>query len=222
LLSSISKAWHRLLATALGSKVAPDNHLKGNIVKLIKIFKAGKFIALNGVELTFSENDITNMATVYNRSTSPAQIVIGHPANDKPSYGVVNQIKAHDGILFAELDQLKSAFIDAVKLGRYKKVSAAFYTPADNRNPVKGAYYLKHVGFLGAHAPAVNDLGSVAFSENELVNSDIFSDANILSFACPRGFSVNAAELAKHHKILQYQKALGISYEDAIKFIATH
>ena len=48
-----------------------------------------------------------------------------------------------------------------VRAGRFKKVSASFYTPDSPHNPVPGVYYLRHVGFLGAQPPAVKGLAPV-------------------------------------------------------------
>jgi len=51
-----------------------------------------------------------------------------------------------------------------VNKGRYKKISASFYSPNYPFNPAPGSYYLKHVGFLGAVPPAVKGLGDARFS----------------------------------------------------------
>lgn len=51
--------------------------------------------------------------------------------------------------------------------GRYKKVSASFYRPDAPCNPKPGAYYLRHVGFLGAQPPAVKSLKAIEFADGE-------------------------------------------------------
>ncbi|MFV2030801.1 2-oxoacid:acceptor oxidoreductase, partial [Neisseria sp. S1] len=54
-----------------------------------------------------------------------------------------------------------------VKAGRYKKVSASFYPPGSPSNPVPGKWYVRHVGFLGAHPPAVKGLAPINFADGE-------------------------------------------------------
>ncbi|OIO04834.1 MAG: hypothetical protein AUJ49_02085, partial [Desulfovibrionaceae bacterium CG1_02_65_16] len=50
---------------------------------------------------------------------------------------------------------------------RFKKISASFYLPDSPANPAPGVFYLRHVGFLGAAAPAVKGLKPVAFAAGE-------------------------------------------------------
>ncbi|WP_345195520.1 hypothetical protein, partial [Kistimonas scapharcae] len=72
-----------------------------------------------------------------------------------------------DNGLQAEPQQVDTDFETLVKEGRYKKVSASFYTPESPSNPVPGVYYLRHVGFLGAQPPALKGLKPVSFNEQE-------------------------------------------------------
>ncbi|MCA0405598.1 MAG: hypothetical protein LCH39_05550 [Proteobacteria bacterium] len=55
-------------------------------------------------------------------------------------------------------------FADQVRQKRYAKVSASFYMPDAGNNPTPGSYALKHVGFLGAAAPAVKGLKQAQFA----------------------------------------------------------
>lgn len=67
-----------------------------------------------------------------------------------------------------------------VSAGRFKKRSASFYRPDSTANPVPGVYYLRHVGFLGAQAPAVKGLKDPEFHDNP---DDVveFVDSNIIA-----------------------------------------
>jgi hypothetical protein len=53
------------------------------------------------------------------------------------------------------------------RAGYFKKCSSSFYTPDSPSNPKPGVYYLRHVGFLGAAAPAVKGLRDATFAASE-------------------------------------------------------
>ena len=122
---------------------------------------------MSGDALDFGEDELKGVAGSYDKSLHEAPIVIGHPAGDAPAYGWVEGLDFSDGALVATPDQVDPAFADMVRDGRFKKVSASFYLPGAESNPVPGSYYLRHVGFLGAQPPAVKGLKAVQFGENE-------------------------------------------------------
>ncbi|WP_152663873.1 hypothetical protein [Sphingomonas sp. SRS2] len=70
-------------------------------------------------------------------------------------------------ILVADPQDVDVSFAELVRAKRYKKVSAQFYPPNHPANPTPGVHYLKHIGFLGAAAPAVKGLREVSFSEEQ-------------------------------------------------------
>ncbi|PPD36757.1 MAG: peptidase [Methylomonas sp.] len=146
----------------------------------IQIFKTGTHVAMNGAELTFSEADLVASAKAYDPALHEAPLVVGHPSTDAPAYGWVKSLDAANGALSAQPDQLDPAFSELVAAGRYKKISAAFYSPHSPGNPVPGVYYLRHVGFLGAQPPAVKGLAQVNFSESDgIVTFNEFDDVRI-------------------------------------------
>ncbi len=134
--------------------------------KPIQIFKSGRHTAMNGTALDFSESDLAASAKAYNPALHEAPIVVGHPKTDGPAYGWVKSLSYADG-LDAEPYQVDAEFAEMVSAGRFKKVSASFYTPDSPSNPVPGVYYLRHVGFLGAQPPGVKGLRQAAFAERE-------------------------------------------------------
>lgn len=69
--------------------------------------------------------------------------------------------------LYANFAQVDDDFADLVRKGRYKKVSASFYPPKHPSNPNPNGFYLRHVGFLGAHPPAVKGLAAINFADDE-------------------------------------------------------
>ncbi len=132
----------------------------------IHVFRAGTHTASNGRTITFSEAELRDIASVYNPALHEAPLVIGHPRTDDPAYGWVKRIEYVEGEgLYVEAHQVEPAFAELVRQGRYKKISISLYLPDAPDNPAPGHYYLRHVGFLGARAPAVKGLRPVELSD---------------------------------------------------------
>ena len=137
-------------------------------LKSLVIFRAGRHVDSSGVTRSFSEADVAATVAAYDPASHEAPIVIGHPRTDAPAWGWIGQLTATaDGGLVAQPRQVDPMFAELVAAGRYKKVSASFYLPDAPSNPKSGAYYLRHVGFLGAQPPAIKGLGDAAFKEDE-------------------------------------------------------
>lgn len=139
-----------------------------NATKPLHIFKAGRHTAVSGQALEFSERDLAASAAAYDPAKHEAPIVVGHPRIDAPAYGWVSRLKAGAVGLEAEPHQVDPAFAEMVEAGRFKKISASFFTPDSPSNPVPGVYYLRHVGFLGAVPPAVKGLRTPEFADGEV------------------------------------------------------
>ena len=133
----------------------------------IHIFRPGRHTSMQGATIDFGEGDLIATAKAYDPTRHEAPLVIGHPRADAPAWGWVGGLTADEGGLFATPRQLDPAFAEMVRAGRFKKVSASFYTPDSPHNPVPGVYYLRHVGFLGAQPPAVKGLAPVNFAEGD-------------------------------------------------------
>lgn len=132
----------------------------------IEVFRTGTFKPMSGDAVSYGADDLSGIASGYDPDNAPAPIVIGHPATDAPAYGWVSgfEYDADKDRLFADIDELDPAFEEAVKEGRYKKVSMSFHTPDAPNNPTPGKWYAKHIGFLGGAAPAVSGLKPVQFT----------------------------------------------------------
>ncbi|MCI5097518.1 MAG: hypothetical protein MRY77_14480 [Rhodobacteraceae bacterium] len=137
----------------------------------IEVFRPGTFTPMEGQAITYSAADLKAVADAYDPETAPAPIVVGHPNMDTPAYGWVKGFEYDEQSerLFANLHEIEPQFADLVKQGRFKKVSMCFFGPDQPANPSPGAWYPKHVGFLGAAAPAVSGLKNVEFTSNEAV-----------------------------------------------------
>lgn len=160
-------------------------------VKPIRILRVGEFTSAEGRKVPFTASDLQAIVASYDAEKDPAPLVIGHPKIDEPAYGWVGSLAVKGDELLAYPDRVEPSFAEAVGAGRYAKVSSQLYPPSHPGNPTPGQYHLKHVGFLGAHAPGVKGLGTVSFAaddagellniEQETVMSD--SDNKEVSFA---------------------------------------
>ena len=129
------------------------------------------------------------MASGYNPALHEAPIVVGHPTTDAPAYGWVARFVADEAGLHAAPAQLDPAFAEAVRAGRYKKVSISLYRPGAPNNPTPGHWYPKHVGFLGGAAPAVKGLRCVALADDDQalrVSLDLADSATVSPFVFGR------------------------------------
>ena len=133
-------------------------------MKRVEIFKAGTHRAMDGTEATYTERDLRVAAAAYDPAIYKAPIVIGHPEADAPAYGWVEALEFAGGVLSAWVDQVEPTFAEAVAAGRYRNVSASFWRPDAPNSPKPGVLYLRHVGFLGAAAPAVKGLQVASFA----------------------------------------------------------
>jgi hypothetical protein len=132
--------------------------------KPVHVFKAGTHTSASGDAFSFSDADILQIAESYNAALHQAPIVIGHPETDSPAWGWVDHLEAQDGNLFAHESKVDPDFAELRTAGRYDKRSIALYAPTDPENPTPGAWYLKHVGYLGGMPPAVKGLQSANFA----------------------------------------------------------
>lgn len=130
----------------------------------IAIFKPGKHTTSDGRVITFTEADCRDIVESYDPALAEAPFVIGHPKQTAPAYGWAASLKFENGLLRTTGKQVNTDFAEAFKSGAFKKRSASIYLPDSPGNPRPGHFYLRHVGFLGAEAPAIKGLPDVNFS----------------------------------------------------------
>mgnify|MGYP001111363064 CR=1 FL=1 len=169
----------------------------------VEVFKVGRHKPMTGQVLNFLDSDLAQIASSYDAEAHPAPIVIGHPKTDAPAYGWVTGLEVKDGKLVADFGDIEPEFSELVKAKRYRKISASFWTPDGPSNPTPGHFALKHVGFLGAAAPAVPGLkeaefnaeesGTVAFGEDDIADLPAF----------------HLATIARHHHEMTIEKLIG-------------
>lgn len=189
---------------------------------LFQIFRAGQHRAKSGALLEFQEDDLELMAAAYNPTTRAAPLVLGHPADDQPAYGGVLGLLVKNGELYAQA-HANSTLVELVRAGRYGPVSASFFPPFSSENPTPGAYYLKHVGFLGAMPPAVKGMPWPEFAEQ--TDSLCFCEGGNVRICmenqdAPAAASgINSERGALHALALNYQRACpALSYSEAIQY----
>ncbi|MBI4740730.1 MAG: hypothetical protein HY777_04035 [Betaproteobacteria bacterium] len=195
-------------------------------IKLFQIFRTGTFTAMNGLTREYSEEDVNLMAAAYKPEIRPAPLVLGHPKDQdaEPHMGRVESLIFKNNVLFA-LATFADSLVDLIRAGSYRHVSAAFSLPDSPDNPTPGAFYLRHVAFLGAMPPAVKGLVPPSFSDgsglvsfsSEIPGAFINAD----DFNLPIGYTVgDAHRLALHRAALQIQRDCpAVSYCEAVKLV---
>lgn len=160
----------------------------------IELFRAGTHTDSSGKTQNWSEQDLDTIVSKYDPSTHEAPVVIGHPKDNAPAYAWVESLKREGTSLWGKFKQVLPEFAEAVAQGSYKKRSIALYPDMT----------LRHVGFLGAQAPAIKGLTDIAFKSGEECIMIEFSEAG------------DVAE-AKDQKIKDLEEALKASQHDQEK-----
>ncbi len=132
----------------------------------IELFRAGEQTSSDGTTRNFTQADLDQMVANH----KPAPMVVGHPKEDDPSYGWSHQLKRDGDTLLGKFADVDDAFSEMVEKKRFPNRSIRI---GKNNN----GWYLKHVGWLGAAAPAVEGLKPVQFSHADDECLDFVSDA---------------------------------------------
>ncbi|KPU83930.1 hypothetical protein JI58_06910 [Marinosulfonomonas sp. PRT-SC04] len=175
---------------------------KNAVVTGVEIFKVGRHSPMTGETLDFFGSQLAEMADGYNTETHRAPVVVGHPKTDAPAYGWVSNLRVEGDVLVADFEDIDPAFSDLVKAKRYRKISASFFKPDAPNNPNAGQWSLKHVGFLGAAAPAVKGLKEAQFEAD---------NAGIISFG-----DNDFADLPEQHRKMITRHKTEIAIEKLI------
>lgn len=135
--------------------------------QLLEIFKAGSRTDSEGRTWSFSTEQMRAAAEAYDPAVFAAPLVVGHPKNEDPAYGWVKSLSVDGELVTAEPQDVEPQFAELVNAGRFKKISASWFPPEHPANPKPGNWYLRHVGFLGAAAPAVPGLKPASFAADQ-------------------------------------------------------
>lgn len=178
----------------------------GTTTHTLEVFRPGTHVTMGGEAIAFSADDLRALASAYDASGAPAPIVVGHPTADAPAYGWATGFRYDDatGRLVAEVGDVVPAFAEAVRAKRYRKVSLSFFRPDEAANPAPGNWYPRHIGFLGAAAPAVTGLKMASFTAGDPVTVE-FSAAGRASsglFRRIRDFIIDKYSLDDADRVL--------------------
>lgn len=126
----------------------------------IEIFRTGSFQDSKGRPFNCDNETISAIERTYNEATErgyQAPLVKGHPTTDAPAYGWVERLARRGNKLLAKVKDVAEELAREVADGRYRYVSISL-TPE---------LLLRHIGLLGAAAPAVDGLQQVQFNDFE-------------------------------------------------------
>lgn len=174
-------------------------------MNLIEIFKAGERKSASGKTFNITKADLQVVVDNYNAEFHEAPMVVGHPKMDAPAYGWIERLELDGDTLKAKPKEVDAEFAELVRTGKFKKISAAFYLPQSESNPKPEGYYLRHVGFLGAMAPAVKGLKDPVFNDSaeDVVEFGEISDwANASLWSRLRDFFIEQFGLEKTDTVL--------------------
>lgn len=147
-------------------------HLFKGLDDWIEVFKAGTHTDSAGRKVSFAESDLDQMVANHTLGAAPA--VLGHPKHDDPAYGWTEGLKREGESLFAKFKDIAPAFAKGVESGAYRNRSVSVI-----KDKAHG-WRVRHVGWLGAAAPAIDGLKPVEFAGDE---------AEAFEFAAP-GYSL--------------------------------
>lgn len=141
-------------------------------MKRVELFRTGKQVDADGVELDVTEAVLDKIVGQYKPSFHEAPAVIGHPKDTAPAYGWVERIYREGSKLLGDFKQVQDGFAEAVKSGAFKKRSISLYPDMS----------LRHVAFLGAVPPAIKGMADIQFNEDPKARTFEFSEGDSLGF----------------------------------------
>ncbi len=185
---------------------------------IFEIFRTGRHNGTGKEGRKFwTDEELKQIAQLYNEEIKSAPLVIGHPKDNKPKYGAVKKVICCKNSLFAEAE-VQPDLIKKIKAGKFSGISSSFYNLKNIDNPIKGiSYYLRHVGFLenGKQTPAVKDMLPPEMSVYNVCFSEQESD--VCLFCEDDYINLNYSEIL-HQKTLYFQQVLDVDYETALQF----
>lgn len=165
-------------------------------MKRFRIFRPGKHTASCGTATEFTKDDLAKAVTSYNAQLYAAPLVIGHPKVEDRAYGQVSKLEQDEaGDVWAVPTQVEPAFSALVQEGGYPNRSVSWYMPDHPNNPVPGALYPKHIGFLGAVPPALKGLGAIEFREGQAFDFAQDDTGKVVEFASASDDAWNMADM---------------------------
>ena len=145
-----------------GGRNAPAN------LHAVEIFRAGTRVTADGRALEFGRADLDEIVESFAAANPDGvPLVIGHPQTHDEAHGWVSKLWRDGDSLFCDCADVSAALRDKIAARRLPNRSASFFPPRHPHNPTPGRWHLRHVGFLGAVAPAVSGLQPIQFAADD-------------------------------------------------------
>jgi hypothetical protein len=157
---------------AIGTLAAMTQKQFKGLADWIEVFQAGTHVDSLGKKSTFTTGDLDEMVANHQLGAAPA--VLGHPEHNHPAYAWVSEYQRKGKSLFAKFEKINAAFAAGVEAGAYLNRSVSVF-----KDKAHG-WRVRHVGWLGAAAPAIDGLQPVEFAA---------PDADCSEFSAP-GYSL--------------------------------
>lgn len=186
---------------AMNLKNTPQHNFAG-LDDWFEIFKTGDQTDSKGRKRTFTDADLDSMVANHSGEHT-APLVVGHPKSNDPAYGWLDQLKVEGGTLFAKAKDVVTEFSDAVKNKHFPNRSVSIIPEGDG-------FKVRHIGFLGAAAPAVPGLAGIDFADAD-DDALEFSMTNDQRWATASGFSSIADMLGGFRDWMIGEKGLDIA-----------
>jgi hypothetical protein len=126
------------------------------------------FIADHPASKGITAQHIAAAVAAYDPDKARAPLVFGHPRNDGPAKGFISAARAEGSKLFVTLKNIATDAIESVRKGDFFNRSMSFWDPEHPSNPNPGVYSFRHIGLLGATAPAIPGMAPLKFSDDGL------------------------------------------------------
>lgn len=148
-----------------------------------EVFYAGTHTDARGRKITLTREDLAATVAAYDPAVFAAPLVIGHPTMDAPAFGWINKLALNDANRLVSEDptDVHPEFAALVESKRFPKVSISFFAPTSPHNPKPGVWYPRHLGYLGAAAPALPGLkvANFAADESDVVTFGGYDDMSV-------------------------------------------
>lgn len=169
----------------------------------IEVFKTGTHTSSDGTSINYTTEDLQKIVNNYNQKiqidpTTIAPLVKGHPKSNSPAFGWIDQLTRRGEYLLAKVKDLSNEIINEIKEKKYQKVSISLTNDLN----------LRHIGLLGAAAPAVEGLKPIEFTmnlNNIELSSEINQDNELRTNQTPESNSYNYTELIDQNESMKNQ-----------------
>ncbi len=150
-----------LNSTAAGTASANNPaHQFAGFGDWFEVFRTGTQTDSEGNSRSWTEADLDSIVANHS-SEAAAPLVVGHPKTNDPAYGWTDALKREGDLLLAKATGVADEFAAAVEARHYPKRSVSLVGDGN------GGYQLRHIGFLGAVAPAISGLKDITFNGDE-------------------------------------------------------